>query len=159
MSGDSGALDLDTSPLQRQYWPSLVLSCSPDHKLTPIQMQKALFLIGKNLPKFVGRRFYEFEPHNYGPFSVDIYRDLEELCDEGLVGVRAVPAREWNEYEATLPGLRIASEALDRFPVAARSYIERVVTWTRRTSLAQLLGTIYRTYPEYAVRSVFRGPT
>jgi uncharacterized protein YwgA len=141
---------------QRHYWPGVVLSMSPDHKLTPIQMQKSLFLIGENLRALTGPSFYAFEPHNYGPFSAEIYRDIDELHDEGFVAVRRVSGREWNEYESTPSGREVASTIMNRLPAAAQVYIGNVVNWTRRTPFNELLGAIYRVYPQYAVRSVFK---
>jgi len=142
--------------IQRHYWPGVVLSLSPDRKLTPIQIQKSLFLIGENLRTLIGPAFYSFEPHNYGPFSKEIYRDIEELRDEGFVEVRSIVGRQWNEYECTSAGGELASEILGRIPDHARAYIASIVDWTRRTPFNELLGAVYKAYPKYAVRSVFK---
>lgn len=142
--------------VQRHYWPGVVLSLSPDRKLTPIQIQKSLFLIGQNLQALIGPSFYTFEPHNYGPFSAEIYRDIDELCDEGFVTVRTVVGRDWNEYESTASGLEVASGIIRRIPAPAQEYISNIVNWTRRTPFNELLGAIYKAYPQFAVRSVFK---
>lgn len=155
--GDHSILGVEPQiRVQRHYWPGVVLSLSPDHKLTPIQIQKSLFLIGENLRSLIGPGFYTFEPHNYGPFSAEIYRDIDELCDEGFVSVRTVVGRDWNEYESTATGLEVASDIMSRIPALAQKYITEIVNWTRRTPFNELLGAIYKAYPKYASRSVFK---
>ena len=119
-------------------------------------MQKSLFLIGENLRPIIGPNFYTFEPHNYGPFSSEIYRDIDELCGEGFVAVRTVVGREWNEYESTPSGRVVASTIMNRLSVPIQEYIKNVADWTRRTPFNELLGAIYKVYPQYAVRSVFK---
>lgn len=139
----------------RRYWPVLALSFSPDNKLTPLQMQKALFLIGQNLPAFVGANYYDFKPYNYGPFDATIYRDLDESCDEGFVALHPVPDRDWSEYEITRAGVELAERVGGSLSEGALDYIDRVVVWTRSTPFADLLGAIYREYPKYAAKSLF----
>ena len=48
--------------LTRQDWLLLTLSRSPDGAMSPVQIQKALFLFGQEVGGSVGTRFYSFVP-------------------------------------------------------------------------------------------------
>jgi uncharacterized protein len=72
----------------RKDWLLVALSESADGYLSPVQIQKALFLFRKGAEgRFDSSQFYDFAPYHYGPFSPDIYYDLEELEKRGLVQI------------------------------------------------------------------------
>src|SRR5439155_6656754 len=58
------------NPPPRSAWVLLALLAAEGHSLTPVQLQKCLFLLGSRRPKDVGRDFYHFRPYDYGPFDV-----------------------------------------------------------------------------------------
>jgi hypothetical protein len=58
----------------------LALASASDGRLTPVQIQKAMFLLKQEAGQFVGPDFYEFVPYNYGPFNSSIYDDLNALA-------------------------------------------------------------------------------
>jgi hypothetical protein len=66
--------------------------------MTPVQIQKAMFLIGMEAKQFVEPGFYKFVPYNYGPFDANVYHDLDELVAKGLVAVDSFPGRTWKTY-------------------------------------------------------------
>jgi hypothetical protein len=49
------------------------LSKAPEHSLSPVEVQKALFLVAMEAKRLVPKGFYEFEKYNYGPFCAQIY--------------------------------------------------------------------------------------
>ena len=65
----------------------LAISFAQGKGLSPVQLQKALFLLGKQFPSAVGEEFYNFVAYNYGPFDKSIYWDTEELAQQGYVSV------------------------------------------------------------------------
>ena len=71
--------------MEKRDWLLLALAAAKTKGLTPVQIQKSLFLFGENMSGIGGSRFYKFVPYNYGPFDKRIYSDAEALETEGLV--------------------------------------------------------------------------
>jgi hypothetical protein len=139
--------------LKREEWALLAIAAAKGERLQPVQLQKVLFLLGKELPGAVGKDYYHFTPYNYGPFDSQAYADAEALAAEGLVSIER-PCR-WAEYAATPAGLRRATElATDNHP--AWAYLQRVVEWARGLSFKALVRAIYAAYPEFRANSVFQ---
>ena len=67
-----------------------------------MRLQKGMFLLARSetLPP---REQYRFKPYDYGPMSSGIYRDLDELVDEGLLTKRT----------PTWPSTRSSSDQAD----------------------------------------------
>lgn len=138
--------------MTRRDWTLLALAAARGRPLTPAQLQKALFLLGKKGK--VGGAFYNFRPYNFGPFSAEIYQDAESLEAEGLVRIdRKEPGRPWALYAATADGI----SAADRIKVdgKTREYLVRLVDWARSLSFQQLVSAVYREFPEQRANSVF----
>ncbi len=141
--------------MERKDWLMLTVAAAGPRSLTPVQLQKALFLVGKNLATFVGPDFYKFIPYNYGPFSVDIYRDAKLLQQGGLVRIEPEQG-QLPEYFATPQGnIRAADLRYSLLPGVA-SYIETVTRWTQQLTFPQLVTAIYAKYPEFRKNSVFK---
>ena len=71
-------------------WTLLVLA-SAGGPLSPVQLQKTLFLIDRNLSRAQRgvTRFYNFRAYDYGPFDSAIYTDaviLQTEKSDGLPG-------------------------------------------------------------------------
>lgn len=137
-------------------WTLLALASAGGKPLTPVQLQKALFLLGRELPKVTGKNYYRFVPHNFGPFDPTIYHDSEQLEDEGFVSVLYQAGRRWPVYSVTPRGLQRAHELEKSAPVTGVEYLRKAVKWARSLSFQQLVQAIYREYPEYRVNSIFR---
>lgn len=123
--------------------------------LSPVQLQKSLFLLGAELRQEVGHTFYTFIPHNYGPFSKQIYLDAEQLAADGLVAIERAPGSP-AQYVITVPGRTRALEVERELAARVREYFANVVTWTQQQSFSGLIRSIYEKYPEYRVNSVFQ---
>ena len=54
---------------------------------TPVQVQKLLFLVDRNLPSLIGGPKFNVEPYHYGPFDQKVYSTLGELSRQGLVEI------------------------------------------------------------------------
>jgi len=83
-------------------WVLLALLAAKDHSLTPVQLQKSLFLLGKRRPHDIGKAFYHFRPYDYGPFDVAVYTDTDQLVEEGLVTVDRRMGRSLRRFELTV---------------------------------------------------------
>src|SRR3954453_2570368 len=71
---------------------------------TPVQVQKLLFLVDRNLAPLIGGPKFNFEPYHYGPFDQKVYSTLEELSRQGLVEVTQSSHGNWREYRLTPRG-------------------------------------------------------
>ncbi len=71
--------------MNRQNWLLLAIAQAGDKGLSPIQVQKTMFLIRMEAGDCVGQGFYAFKPYNYGPFCSAIYKDVDLLVVSGML--------------------------------------------------------------------------
>jgi len=141
--------------MQRDSWPLLALSFASEKRLTPVQLQKTLFLVGQYVIDNEAN-YYHFEPYHYGPFDARVYSDLDALTDRGLVRKIQSPSFRGFDYELTALGTKKAEAARRSLKAAQTLYLKRVVPWVLSLTFRQLVSSIYRTFPDMAVNSVFR---
>lgn len=142
--------------VDRLNWTLLAIAAAAGDALTPVQLQKALFLIGQTFPSVDQSTFYSFKPYNYGPFCQSVYADAETLCANGLISIASLPNQSWSSYMATETGLARSKELLNRLDEPQAQYLMGLVRWLRELSFEQLLSFVYEKYPDYAVNSMFR---
>lgn len=140
--------------LNRKDWLLVALARAPG-EMSPVQVQKSMFLLKMEAGDYVGPDFYEFTRYNYGPFNVQIYNDLDLLAAEGLVNIDESPNRRWRSYSATPRGFQRGEELRADPDEQVADFLERVVEWVRTQSFSSLLRAIYAKYPEYKENSVF----
>src|SRR5258706_16230856 len=65
------------------------------YQYTPVQVQKLLFLLDRQIPEHTGGPHFHFEPYHYGPFDRNVYTQLDLLSARGLVAIdnTAAPRR------------------------------------------------------------------
>ena len=144
--------------LTRQDWLLLALSKSPGGAMSPVQIQKAMFLFGQGAGDSIGTDFYSFQPYDYGPFDAAIYADLRRMRSLGRVRGEWNPDRSWKTWTITGPGREAALLLENDADPRLAEYLGRIVAWVRGRSFSDLLRGVYAAYPEFAVNSVFRGP-
>lgn len=144
--------------LTRQDWLLLALSKSPGGTMSPVQIQKALFLFGQGAGDSIGTDFYSFHPYDYGPFDAAIYTDLRRVTNLGHIQGEWNASRCWKTYAITGSGRKAALALENDVDARLAEYLGRVVTWVRGKSFPDLLRSVYAAYPEFAVNSVFRSP-
>lgn len=139
-------------------WTLLVIASAAGRPLTPVQLQKSLFLISRNLsPEHLRvESFYIFKPYDYGPFNQQIYNDAQQLRDEGYIIIDPDDGVRYRDYAATLPGLERSSELQRQLDGPTSEYLDAVVNWVRSLSFKALVQAIYKHYPDMKVNSVFR---
>ena len=143
--------------MERKDFLLLVVAAGKEKPLTPVQLQKSLFLISEaNLPE-APNPLYEFEPYHYGPFDSGIYADAGILKEEGLVVRTPSDQGDWIETAITSDGLSKATSLEKGLPDATADYIREVVHWVQSQSFSGLLRAIYSAYPRYRENSVFQG--
>ena len=141
--------------IDRKDFLLMVVAAGESTPLTPVQLQKSLFLMGENLSE-IPDSFYEFEPYHYGPFDQDVYLDADRLEAEGLVF--SIPSMKgtWLSRAITPAGMKKAEELKDSLSESSRAYIKTLVQWTQSLSFNDLVKSIYAVYPEYRENSVFQ---
>ena len=143
--------------MTRQQLLLAMLAASDGHFYEPVQIQKAIFLVTRNLPDLVDEdRSYRFQPYDYGPFDSQVYSDARELRNRGLALISTAASGNWSTYAASEQGYLEGRQILDRIAPRDRNYIRRISRWVRELSFAQLVAAIYNEYPEMRENSVFK---
>ena len=124
--------------------------------LDRVRIQKSMFLFAERSKAPAGEK-YEFRPYHYGPFSSDIYRDLDQLVSEGRLRLEADSDGSASPgYSLTGPGQRMVEELRARAAGERLELLRSLRDWVTARSFGTLLNDVYRLYPQYAVNSVFR---
>lgn len=118
--------------------------------VTPVQIMKGLFLLGKRLKV---KRFYEFEPYLYGPCSFEIYSGLEDLSRGNLIDSVDTPF-SWKCYRATKKGREKAKTIIEKMGKEDLKELEKIKKEVLEKNFLQLLKYIYTNYPMYAKNSI-----
>lgn len=152
------ATNPDLTP--RQSMLLLLISKADAPGLDPIRIMKGQFLLAMEVPAHWMRAEarYAFVPYNYGPYSSEIYRDLDLLEQMNLIGRTTLPGRSWSYYYSTEAGTACADEIASTLEPALVKYIDSVRHFVSSVSFSDLLRAVYQRYPEYAVNSVFAAP-
>ena len=123
---------------------------------TPVQIQKLLFLIDKQLSDRLSvRPFFNFIAYDYGPFDKEIYRLLEDLADNDFVEIIEEKHIRWKRYRLTYSGQKKGEEILSKLEKEVAEHIRKLSHFVRSVSFAQLVSAIYNEYPEMRENSVF----
>ena len=121
----------------------------------PVHVQKLFFLIDRKAGHQLGRSYFVFEPYDYGPFDANIYSELAQLSNQGLVDISKESLWGTRQYRLTEEGQRLGKKALETLPVEAIALINKLCLFVRSLSFSELVSAIYRDYPEMKVNSVF----
>ena len=127
-------------------------NCSP---FTPVQIQKLMFLIDKELAAGLGEKLFNFRPYNYGPFDGDAYSCLDALVDSGHVELVPSLGQRWSSFKTTEKGQTVGEQKLSQLETWVQQAIEVYSNWVRGLSFPQLVSAIYKKYPEMKLNSVF----
>lgn len=134
----------------------LLVARSGRQVISPIQLQKAVFLVSRAGLKGLPQQAYDFQAYHYGPFDADVYNDAEKLHTENLV-LRA-PSRSgaWTDTMITPEGWD-KTEALRRdLPHETVEKIDEIVQTVLSMPFRTLLRYVYDKYPEFRKNSVFQ---
>jgi hypothetical protein len=142
--------------MKRADWNLLAIAAAGGQPLSPVQLQKSLFLFQDAYREELGGNCYNFVPYDYGPFAVAVYHDAEAHQAAGHVSIMQTPGG-WSQYAATPAGLDRANELATQAPQGALQHLRQLVTWARGISFQQLVRAVYEKHPEYRENSVFRG--
>ena len=141
--------------MTRRDWLLLYCATKPSQSLSPLQIQKGLFLFAMEAGAPEDER-YEFTPYNYGPCSMEIYGDVRALADDGLLSESPAPATGYSLHSLTPKGV----EAADRLKAGANpgllQGLAKAKTFVTERYFQQLLRDVYSKYPTYAKNSLWQ---
>lgn len=143
--------------MKRSDW-LLVLLHLPGHidqenePMDRLRIIKTLFLLGREIKD--PPNFYNFSAYLYGPFSLDIYRDLDELLVGGYVRQEVTLPMNWSRYRLTTRGIEEAQKIQQEIQPSVIEKMEEIKRLVMGLSFLSLLKHVYSKYPEYAKDSV-----
>ena len=121
---------------------------------SPVQAQKLLFLLDREVSQLVDGQHFNFEPYNYGPFDKAVYQVLDELDEDELVTIRS---GGWQRtYALTPTGQNEGDRLLGELSDSAQDYIKRASVFVLKLNFLQLVSAIYKAYPDMQKNSVLR---
>ena len=143
--------------MNRQELLLAILAAANGRAFHPAQLQKAMFLIDRNVPGVVddGPSFH-FVPYNYGPFDKSVYVEAERLRDQGDAVIAPAPGGRWRTYAATAAGINLGRQILARLNDDRQRYLSSIAEWVLARSFGDLVKSIYETYPEMRANSIFQ---
>jgi hypothetical protein len=134
-----------------------ILAAADGQSYSPVQIQKAAFLVTRNVPEVVSEGDpFHFVAYDYGPFDRAVYSEAEMLQIQGHAQVNQSSGR-WRTYSTSPVGLSRGREILESLPQPQREYITRVSSWVRSLDFATLVKSIYEAYPDTKANSIFQG--
>lgn len=136
--------------MEKRYWLLLCIG----NGMEPIQIQKTLFKFAmeSGAPE---DELYTFVPYNWGPLSMEIYDDLGELREEGLI--EFVPSgRGWNIYHLNEAGKEKQTALKNQANPNLLTKLNAARDYVTSRDFEKLLEDIYTEYPDYATESLFR---
>lgn len=138
--------------LSKRDWLLLLLSEKP---LDRIRLMKALFLIwhrsGRKLPDF-----FTFKPYLYGPYSLELYEELEKAQNERLITQAPHLISRWASYFLTEKGRATAENIRQHADRKVIQMIRSVAEEVSSLEFYELLRRVYAEAPDFASKSLVR---
>jgi uncharacterized protein len=124
------------------------------YRYTPVQVQKLLFLIDRQIPERVDGPHFHFVPYHYGPFDGGVYHELDLLSARGLATID--PTSTPRTFTLTPDGVAAGNRALGLLAAATQDFFIRTSAFVRAQSFSSLVSAIYKAFPEMRQNSVFQ---
>lgn len=124
--------------------------------LEPIRIMKGMFLVSMRGEGELAD-LYRFQPYDYGPFTTEVYRDLDRLDAAALIVQESVPGRSWRAYRPTAAGIERSEGLMPAVAPWEAAVVGDAYRFVEERSFLRLLRDIYRDYPAYASRTVVKG--
>ncbi|WP_257300786.1 helix-turn-helix transcriptional regulator [Haloarchaeobius sp. FL176] len=150
--------------MHRKMLPMALLDACEDNCVEGrTRLQKLVFLMEQELNEVLTASLdssdYNFIPYDYGPFSKELYDDLDSLEEDGLIEVEEEPMADGKVkyiYRLTERGQRWVQDQLaDSNSETAYSLAEALAAEYNDMLLSDLIDEVYAEYPEYAENSVW----
>ena len=128
-----------------------IVAAAKGKALSRVHLQKVAFLVSEEFKGRLPKDFYTFDKHNYGPFCIDIYNDVEMLHYWGWIQIERGKEPRYDSYSISrsLKPLEIQMES------EIQHYIRETVNWVADMSFGEIVRAVYWLFPEYRENSVF----
>jgi len=126
------------------------------------RLQKLVFLAQNGglaedpIPKLNKAVEFDYVPHDYGPFSKELYDVLDDLHQKGLLNKSKSTTKSGNtryEFELTDRGQEYLEDHTDDYSKNDQNILEGIQIRYGEMPLFELLDKVYAEYPEYAKKS------
>ncbi|ATW87035.1 PadR family transcriptional regulator [Halohasta litchfieldiae] len=150
--------------MHRKMLPMALLdACEGDQIEGRTRLQKLVFLMEQELEDdstaSLDSSDYNFIPYDYGPFSKELYDDLDSLEDAGLINMEEEDMADGKvkySYRLTEEGQSwVQYQLADKSAATAHSLAEDLASEYNGMLLSELIDEVYAEYPEYAKNSVW----
>lgn len=128
------------------------------------RFQKMIFLLLMRAEFFKNR--YDFEPHDYGPYSKELQSDIDHLIKEGYVSEKRKTREEGKikyAYSITKEGAAFVNHIISDEGLNRKFQFSNILELSNKVKgelnhkdLSLLLYEIYDEYPKYAKYSKFQ---
>jgi uncharacterized protein YwgA len=139
--------------------PSILISLASDDQIDGItRFQKLVFILQEgDLIEFDGlnqANRYDYEAHNYGPYSKELHNQLDRLDRKGVINKEAkrTPAGNKKEVFELGPEAPKATDAIEELDIDSDRLL-RTIKEYEDMPLLELLDVVYEEYPDYAAES------
>jgi uncharacterized protein YwgA len=125
-----------------------------------LRLEKLMFLLDQMIRSkrlHIADRPYDFRAYSYGPFSEEVYDDVELLKDLGLVTISG--PEEDPTYQITDKGKKLVEKMIQQgvLPGSLLNEINSLKKRWNQANLYSLLKYIYENYKEFTQKSLIRG--
>jgi len=148
-------------PVPRQVYTLLMLYTDNGSPIVGrLRLEKMIFLLDQTVRRkrlHIADKLYDFRPYQYGPFSEEVYDDMELLKDLGLAHIKEKQGEQ--VFEITDKGKVLVERMLKEraIPSSLFSEVEDIKRRWNRTDLRSLIEYIYKNFKEYTQKSLIRG--
>jgi hypothetical protein len=119
----------------RPSWLLLAIVMSGKAGLSPVQLQRSLFLVAQKREEQVGAGFYEFEETNgAAPMSPALYVDIDTLVATAHVVKEWMPELSASVFRLSDTGWALAEELRSKVKKDALPGLEDAVAWVKEQS-------------------------
>lgn len=127
------------------------------------RLQKMVFLMQQRLKEAgedpIQSKNYDFIPYDYGPFSSELYSDLDELTEHEMVQSQEEPIRDGKtkyNYEIKGAGQEFIEHQLSKEEACQiLELAEEIKDKYNDVLLSDLIEEVYSRYPKYAENSIY----
>jgi uncharacterized protein YwgA len=115
-----------------------------------LRIMKELFIISREAGV---EDFYSFVPYRYGPCSFQVYRDLDDLRNLGLVMQMPISGSQYKRYSLTTMGADIAKEEYSKLDSRVKSHIARIKKKFNGEPIYAIMAYVYQKFPDMTTRT------
>ena len=137
---------------------ALPLDASNTEKsIDPVRIMKGMFLFAME-GTVADEGKYNFDAYSYGPCSFEIYSDLDNLLERGIIPREFRAGETWPRYSVMSKGVSAFEELKKVADVAGMKQLSQIKNLVLSMSFLSLLKYVYNKYPKYATKSLISIP-